>query len=267
MSGLVKTLAIPVRFAEKIPGIGWLIRGLSTSIGQKLVMAVTGLLLCGFLVAHLAGNLLLFVGMEKYNSYAHALHDNEGLLLIAELGLVALFFTHIALAISTSSMNREARKRDYAEKETKQGMTVLPGGGASSYMFATGAVVLGFVLLHLADFTFRLSHGADFYAQFDGNEFAKAKALLSNPISALVYVVGCVALGVHLVHGFQSALMTLGFGHPKYKTAIRAVSVAFGWAISLGFISFVLWSFGAKDPVPSTDRPESAQTEPVAEKH
>ena len=251
MSGLVKTLAFPVRLAEKIPGIGWLIRGLSTSIGQKLVMAVTGLLLCGFLVAHLAGNLLLFVGMEKYNDYAHALHSNEQLLMVAEVGLVALFLTHIGLAISTANMNRQARKQDYAEKETKQGLTVLPGGGASSYMFATGAVVLGFTLLHLADFTFKLSHGADFYAKYDGNEFLKAKALLQNPISALVYVVGCIALGVHLVHGFQSALTTLGLGHPKYKAVVRAISIAFGWAISLGFISFVLWSFAAKDPEPA----------------
>ncbi len=239
---LVWALAVPVRLMEKVPPLRWVIRAVSSSIGQKLVMAVTGLLLCGFLVAHLAGNLLLFVGAEKYNDYAHTLHSNEGLLKVAELGLVALFFTHLGLAISTSSMNKKARKADYDAKETKQSGFILPGGGASSYMFATGAVVLGFTLLHLADFTFKISHGPEFYQQFEGNEFAKAKALLQNPLTTLVYTIGCIALGVHLVHGFGSALMTLGFGHPKYKTFVRWASIAFGWVIALGFISFVLWA-------------------------
>lgn len=230
---------------EKVPALGWLIRGLSTSIGQKLVMAFTGLLLCGFLVAHLAGNLFLFAGPEAYNGYAAALHEQEVLLMVAEVGLVALFFTHIGLAISTSNMNRRARRRSYAEKETKQGVFVIPNGGASSYMFATGAVVLGFVLLHLADFTFKIRPGFD-YAAVEGNEFEKAKLLLSNPICAMLYVVGCTALGIHLVHGFGSALQTLGLNHPRYNTLIRWTSIVFAWVIAVGFISFVLWSFAVK---------------------
>lgn len=224
----------------------WLLRAISSSIGQKLVMAVTGLLLCGFLVAHLAGNLLLFVGAEKYNNYAHTLHSNEALLLVAEIGLIVLFFTHIGLAISTAKMNKQARKTDYDGKETKQSGFILPGGGASSYMFATGAVVLGFALLHLADFTFKISHGAEFYEKYEGNEFEKAKALLATPLTTLVYCVGCIALGVHLVHGFGSALTTLGFGHPKYKFFVRWASIAFGWTIALGFISFVFWAWAFK---------------------
>lgn len=234
-----------VRLAEKLPGIGWVFRALSSSVGQKIVMAITGLLLCGFLVAHLGGNILLFVGKQNYNDYAAALHKNEWLIRIAEVGLVTLFFSHIYLALSTSSMNRKARTEPYSEKETKQGMTVLPGGGVSSYMFVTGAVVLGFVLLHLADFTLEL-RGADFYPKdADGHldQYEKARLLLSNPLSGFVYIIGCAALGMHLVHGFQSALTTLGFGHPKYKTIVRIASILFGWGIGIGFISFVLWAW------------------------
>ena len=242
MDKLVWALAVPVRLMEKVPPLRWIIRAVSTSIGQKLVMAVTGLLLCGFLIAHLGGNLLLYVSAEKYNAYAHTLHSNEALLFVAEMGLIALFFTHLGLAISTSSMNKNARGSAYDEKETKQKGQILPGGGASSYMFATGAVVLGFTLLHLADFTFKISHSAEFYEKFEGNEFEKAKALLQNPLTTIVYIIGCIALGVHLVHGFGSALMTLGFSHPKYKAFVHWASVGFGWVIALGFISFVLWA-------------------------
>ncbi len=239
LSFLVRTLSFPVRIMEKIPALAWIIRALSSSVGQKLVMAVTGLMLCGFLVAHLGGNVFLFVSEEAYNGYAHTLHKNEWLLKIAEVGLVTLFFTHIGLAISTSNMNKQARKNEYLEQNSKQGMTILKGGGASSYMFATGAVVLGFVILHLIDFTFEL-RGAKYYPE---SEYEKAKLLLSNPVSAIIYVIGCSALAVHLVHGFGSALNTLGFSHPKYNKLVRILSLAFGWTIGIGFISFVLWSF------------------------
>src|SRR5690606_17570288 len=97
----------------------WLIRGLSTTVGQKLVMGATGLLLCGFLVVHLAGNLLLFGGQESYDRYAEALHSNE-LLPLAEVGLFVLFILHILLAFVTTRENTAARPVGYAEKETKQ---------------------------------------------------------------------------------------------------------------------------------------------------
>lgn len=238
MSFLVRTLSYPVRIMEKIPALAWVFRALSSSVGQKLVMAITGLMLCGFVVAHLGGNLFLFVGEQAYNDYAHALHKNEWLLVIAEVGLVALFFTHIGLAISTSNMNKQARTQSYMEQNSKQGTSIFSGGAASSYMFATGAVVLGFILVHLFDFKWR--------GEYPESEFEKAKMLLSNPISAIVYIIGCAALGVHLVHGFGSALCTLGFSHPKYNKFVRVASVAFGWTIGIGFISFVLWSFASK---------------------
>ena len=240
LSFLVRTLSFPVRIMEKVPALAWIIRALSSSVGQKLVMAITGLMLCGFLVAHLGGNVFLFVGEEAYNDYAHALHKNEWLLKIAEVGLVALFFTHLGLAISTSNMNKQARKDEYLEQNSKQGMTILKGGGASSFMFATGAVVLGFVILHLIDFTFK-GRGL----VYPESEFEKARMLLSNPISAIIYVIGCSALAIHLVHGFGSALTTLGFSHPKYNKLVRVASLVFGWSIGLGFISFVIWSFAS----------------------
>ena len=220
--------------------MSWLIRALSTSIGQKFVMGITGLLLCGFLVAHLGGNLFLFVGEEAYNDYAHALHKQEALLKVAEVGLVVLFLLHIALAIVTARNNKKARQSSYAVTESKQTGRVVPGG-ASSWMFVTGAVVLGFLIVHLIDFTFEWRPDID-YQKFAESPYEKAKALLKTPLSMCVYAIGCLALGLHLSHGFGSAFQSLGLNHPKYKSAIRNASIGFGCVIAVGFISFVVWA-------------------------
>jgi succinate dehydrogenase / fumarate reductase cytochrome b subunit len=99
--------------------LNWLIKALSSSIGKKFVMALTGLLLCGFLVVHLAGNLLLYAGPSAYNGYAHKLHSQEWLIKIAEGGLVVLFGTHILLALRTAAENRRSRRNSYQAKVSK----------------------------------------------------------------------------------------------------------------------------------------------------
>ena len=229
--------------------MSWLLRALSTSIGQKFVMGITGLLLCGFLVAHLGGNLFLFVGEEAYSNYAEALHKQEALLKVAEAGLVLLFVLHVALAVITSRANRKARTTSYAVSESKQGVQVIPGG-TSSWMFATGAVVLGFLILHLVDFTWEARPDIEYSVATDSGSqvrtaYQKARAILSNPISWPIYLIGCIALGLHLSHGFGSAFQSLGLNHPRYKSMIRTASMAFAWGIGVGFASFVAWALAS----------------------
>lgn len=156
--------------------MNWLYKAVSSSIGKKVVMAITGLALCGFLIAHLGGNLLLYKSAESYNHYADALHAQEVLLVIAEIGLLVLFLGHLYLAWATYSDNTSARPLGYAMKQTKmdQGPMAAP---PSSVMGISGMIVLLFVLLHLADFRFELRgekidrHAAEF-------ELAEAKAKL-----------------------------------------------------------------------------------------
>lgn len=211
----------------------WLIRALSTTVGQKLVMGATGLLLCGFLVVHLAGNLLLFQGPEAYNHYAHKLHDNE-LLPLAEAGLLVLFLLHIILAFTTAGANTMARPVGYREKQSKlsSGLMVQP----HNYMFVTGVIVLGFLLLHLADM--RLAElGWRFKYDSEATPAAHAIQVLSDPVSATVYLLGSLVLGVHLLHGFQSAFKSLGLNHPKYTPFITKLGVLFAAVIGIGFAS------------------------------
>lgn len=228
----------------------WLLNALSTSVGRKVVMAITGLLLCGFLVAHLAGNLLLHVpdGGKSYNEYAHALHKQAALLAIAEVGLFALFIAHIVIALQVSKENRVARKVGYAMRQSKQeGRKALDGWRPDTFMLLSGIVILGFLILHLSDFKFELRDKA-FYESVNGQTFepaAKANALLSssNLITIVGYTLGSLALIAHLAHGFQSAFQTLGINHPKYTPIIKTIGLLFAFVIGVGFATFPITGF------------------------
>ncbi|MFQ5734831.1 MAG: succinate dehydrogenase cytochrome b subunit [Planctomycetaceae bacterium] len=215
-----------------------LLRACSTTVGKKFVMAITGLLLCGFLVVHLAGNLLLYVGAEKYNAYARTLHSQEWLVKIAEVGLIGLFGLHLSLAFQLARENRAARKTGYRIKESKiadrLGL-VKP----ETFMLVSGLVVLAFLALHLVDFTFELRPDVG----YDGTPAKKAGDILTSPLSRFGYVIGCALLGLHVAHGFSSAFQSLGWNHPQYERLIHWVGVIVSVAIGVGFLSFPIVYF------------------------
>jgi succinate dehydrogenase / fumarate reductase, cytochrome b subunit len=230
-----------VKFASKEFPLNWLTRATSSSIGRKLVLAVTGLGLTVFVIAHLAGNLLLYVGAGAYNDYAKKLHENEGLLMIAETGLFLFFGLHIYNALVTARANRKARPDDYLLKVSKIDKSPL-AAPPSNVMVASGIIVLLFLMLHLSDFKLELRNpGPAGELPFD-----KAVRLLHDPVTWITYVVGSVVLGYHLSHGFQSAFQTLGFNHPKYSCGVRKVSVVLAFVIGAGFASFPIWATGVK---------------------
>ncbi len=208
----------------------WLLKAASTSIGKKQCMALTGLGLCGFLVVHLSGNFLVFAGPEKFNGYAHYLETNP-LLIPAEVGLFLLFVLHIGLAARVTLQNWAARPTPYAVKATEGGRTF-----ASSTMWLSGLITLVFLVLHLLHF------------KFAGDE-AKADLhkLVVSTFHSLPYVVWYVfavcVLGLHVGHGLQSALRSLGIQHSKYTFAIEWLSRLFGAAIAIGYSSIPIWAY------------------------
>jgi succinate dehydrogenase / fumarate reductase cytochrome b subunit len=208
----------------------------TTTIAQKLVVGLSGLLLCGFLLVHLTGNFLIYSRADDYrvyNDYAHALHSNA-LLPVAEVALLILFVVHIALTIYVVVRNRGARPDGYAVKRSKRGKSALT---AHNVMHWTGFVVLAFVVLHLADFRFGLRH-----PEHDVLSPAhRALAILHDPLSAGIYTVGSLLLGYHLYHGFQSAFQTLGASNPRTNPAIRLVGAIFAVLVAVGFASFPVW--------------------------
>jgi succinate dehydrogenase / fumarate reductase cytochrome b subunit len=214
--------------------VSWLNAALQSSVGRKFVMGLTGLFLCLFLVVHLAGNLLLYAGPEKYDEYAHKLHANEEILVIAEVLLFGAFAAHILLAISLAFTNSAAREHDYAVKRSKvPGRTMnLLGLTPDSTMVITGLLVFLFLIVHLSDFKFEWAWGTE----LDGLEpYAKAQYILADAGRVLIYLIGSVVLGVHVAHGFASAFQSLGFNHPKYTPTVKTVSKVFGLVVAVGF--------------------------------
>lgn len=210
----------------------WLGRFLSSSLGRKYVMAVSGLALVLFLVAHLAGNLTLFVGNDLFNAYAHALESNP-LLPLLEAGLAAVFLVHIALAVVLIVQNRAARRDKYRSELGKGGKSL-----ASATMTITGPLVLVFLLIHLWDF--RISK----LFVDDGYDLAVAvRERLASPLGATIYIFGLLALGLHLWHAFQSAFQTLGLGHPRWRQVILWTGRALAILLFVGFVSFPFWLF------------------------
>lgn len=213
----------------------WLRRFLSSSLGRKYVMAVSGLGLVLFLVVHLAGNLTLFLGNDLFNAYAHALESNP-LLPLLEAGLAAVFLVHIALAVWLIVQNRAARRAKY-HAELGMGGTVGQSF-ASATMAITGPIVLVFLLIHIYDF--RISK----LFVDEGYDLAVAiRERLASPLGAAIYFIGVLALGVHLWHGFQSAFQTLGLSHPRARLVILWLGRGLAVALFLGFASFPFWLF------------------------
>ena len=246
--------------------MSWLTAALRSSVGKKFVMGITGLFLCLFLLIHLAGNMLLYAGAEKYNNYARALHANQAFLLAAEVFLYAAFAAHIYLAYATNAENQAARGNPYAVKQTKrQDRTInMFGWSPDTTMFVTGAIVLAFIIGHLIDFKFHYDwlngRGVTSTEPFD-----KALELMADPMRAFLYGVCCLFLGVHVAHGFASAFQSLGVSHPKYNPCIKLAALVFSVLVFVGFASFSAWGVGsARTQGGPTVRESSAEVAPVA---
>ncbi len=202
---------------------------LESSIGKKIMVAAAGFLLCGFLVTHLAGNLLMFVGGEAFNRYAEALVSNP-LLPLAEAGLVGLFLLHIVLSVRATLANRAARPEGYQVYKGKGART--PG---SRTMAVTGLLILAFVVIHVATLKYQVggAKGPDLFAHVLG--------WFANPWYSIFYVLAVAGVGLHLSHGVQSALQTFGVNHPRYTPALKKAGLAFAVLIFAGFASLPVY--------------------------
>lgn len=242
----------------------WLLNALSSSVGRKFVMAITGLLLCGFLLAHLAGNLLLWVSADAYNQYAHKLHEQALLLAVAETGLFALFIIHILLAFRLTIGNSLARGPGYAVQKAKGEGDGFGFGRPDTWMAISGTIVLGYICLHLVDFKFEL-RGDGFYKDAHGEELlpaAKAEALLKSATSTIGYLAGIVFLTLHLMHGVPSLFQSLGINHKKYNDLIRKSGLLFAIAMGAGFGSLLFWAH-SQPPAKSESVPMKAAVNPT----
>jgi succinate dehydrogenase / fumarate reductase cytochrome b subunit len=200
----------------------WFVTTLTTSIGKKLMMAITGLGFCAFLSVHFAGNLTLFKGESAFSAYANGLHSFGSLITIAELGLLAMALIHVSTGTILFYKNLKARPVRYTVNKNAGGRTL--GSKTAPY---TGFILLAFIILHLLNFHFVDKTDRGIY-QIVSETFAKPGYLVS-------YIIAMIAVALHVRHGLWSAFQTVGANHPKYMPLIMAVSILFGLMIGLGF--------------------------------
>ncbi|MCY4644896.1 MAG: succinate dehydrogenase cytochrome b subunit [Bacteriovoracales bacterium] len=212
---------------------------LRSSVGKKQIMALTGLLLCGFLPAHLAGNFLLLISREAFNTYAHTLISHP-LIYGAEAVLAALFLSHIGLGLKLTVENSKARPvRYHLKRPTGRGETL-----ASKTMIYTGLWTLVFLVIHL--FNFRLNPSLTKEKVVHGGiEMSDLYGLVMTHFQSLewtiYYVVSTLFLGLHLSHGLASAFQSLGLHHPSYTPPLKKLSVIYAVAMTAGFSAVALF--------------------------
>lgn len=202
--------------------MNWLASTLTSSIGKKLLMALTGLSFCLFLCVHLAGNLTLFGGRAMFNGYAEHLHALGVLVTVAGWGLLLLAIVHILTGLTLFYQNYRSRPVRYTVNKRAGGRTI--GSGTMPY---TGVLLLLFVIFHLINFHFADKSQTTIY-----DIVSKA---FSHPLYVALYVLAMIVAALHVSHGFWSAFQTIGANHPKYMPLIRTLSLVFALAVGIGF--------------------------------
>lgn len=200
----------------------WLIHTLGTSIGKKLLMAVTGFGFCWFLVLHLAGNLTIYAGKDSFNAYAGHLHSFGPLVTLFEWILLTLAIVHVLTGAILFYQNFTSRPVRYAVDKRSGGRSL-----GSATMPYTGVIILAFVIFHLFDFHFVDKSNTTIF-QIVSNAFA-------DPRYVGIYTAAMMVVAIHVSHGFWSLFQTIGAHHPKYMPMIRGAGMVFSLIVAVGF--------------------------------
>jgi succinate dehydrogenase / fumarate reductase cytochrome b subunit len=210
---------------------------LGSLITTKLIIGVTGILLFAYLILHIAGNLMVFLGPDIFNTYSHALISNP-LVVPVEIGLVVVFLIHLFKAVRMTFQNQSARPAKYAKKEFAGGASQK--SVASSSMVLTGLAILIFVPIHVWTFKY-----GTFYDVGGGvrDLYRLEVENFSSPIAVTLYVVMMVLVGMHLWHGVPSSFQSLGLNGPRFTPLIRKIGKLSAVVIAGGFIVITLWVF------------------------
>jgi len=198
-----------------------------STIGKKAVMAVSGLVLFGFLIAHMLGNLQVFLGREVMNHYAEALRANPPLLWTARIILLVSVVLHIWSSIDLAILKKQARPVSYVKRGNVQ------ASAASRTMMWSGPIIGAFVIFHLLHLTTGTVHPNFVPLDAYDNVVNGFRVL---PVS-IFYIVAMIFVGMHLSHGVWSMFQSIGFSHPRYTPLIKKFAAVFSWLLIAGFVS------------------------------
>lgn len=211
---------------------------LGSSVGQKFLVAITGLGLSGFVLTHMLGNLLLFVGPDAYNLYGHKLTSTP-LIYVAEVGLIVLFLTHVSLTLKLTRENRISRPNAPQQLPSNP---IKRASFASRTMALSGIMILAFAVLHLITFKF----GTYYETTVDGVPMRDLYRLVAEEFQkewyTAFYLVCMVILFTHLSHGFSAAFQSLGLQSSRNQT-LKKIGVAFAVLVGGGFFIQPLYMY------------------------
>lgn len=200
----------------------------STSVGKKMVMAISGIVLFGFVFGHMLGNLQIYAGEETLNAYGALLHSKPALLWVVRLVLISAVTVHMVSAISLWLQARRARPVGYRKQ------VFLETSYAARTMIIGGPIIALFVIYHLAHLTTGHAHGS--FAE--GEVYDNVVAGFQVWWASAAYIVAMVFLGFHLYHGVWSMLQTLGAEHSKYNSIRRSAAIVFAVVVAGANISY-----------------------------
>ncbi|MDH3808452.1 MAG: succinate dehydrogenase cytochrome b subunit [Desulfuromonadales bacterium] len=208
-----------------------------SSVGRKIIMAVTGIVLVGFVCVHLLGNSSMFVGADAINAYAQKLHSLGPFVWVFRLVMLVAFALHIAFGIQLTLENKAATPE--ANVQVKR----LKTGFGAETMIVSGLVMLAFVIYHLLHFTVRVTN-PEIYVPLGGDGMVDVYFMVVNGFKSvlpvIIYLAGMLFLFLHVSHGFQSLFQTLGLSNDKSLPVTGTVSKLVGFVLLLGYIAIPL---------------------------
>lgn len=205
---------------------------LKSSVGRKILMAITGQLMVLFVIVHLIGNSSIFVGPDGINSYAEHLHSLGPLVWVFRLAMLAFILVHAFYGIQVSIENSKANPSKYAINNK------LKANFAGESMIWTGLLLALFIIYHISHFTLRVTSDVSAFAgQVPGNVFGMVTGSFSHGIIASTYVAAMVVLCLHLFHGIQSFFQTMGWNGDKSLPVISQVGRVLAFVLLVGYSS------------------------------
>lgn len=214
-------------------------RYFSSSVGTKLLIGITGILLVLYLILHLAGNALIFAGPDIFNEYAHRLISNPFIVPI-EIALFLVFAVHIFKAVRNYLANSAARPAGY-QKKAYAGHTSRKSL-ASSTMIGSGLIVLVFLVVHVRQFKF----GSYYQTVADATVrdlYRTEIETFQQPVWVIFYVLCMVLVGLHLRHGIASGFQSLGLDHPLYTRRLTMWGLVLAIVLAVGFAAIPIWVY------------------------
>jgi succinate dehydrogenase / fumarate reductase cytochrome b subunit len=216
------------------PSIKRSVRFYEATLGKKVVMAITGVVLFGYVIGHLAGNLQIFSGNpENINNYAIFLHTHTAALWAVRALLLVAVLLHMWSAFQLWLRKRSARPVGYVKKDD------VPTAYAARTMYWSGPIIAAFVIFHILHLTtgdvFPLQHLADNPEHYD--VYANVILGFQHPAVSAAYIFAICLLCLHLYHGIWSMFQSVGLSHPRYTPGLKRFSAIFAILVAAGYIS------------------------------